>query len=103
MELSSFIGCGIVLSDFILLSLFLVTLYLGIGHIFDKSLGTELDLFISIFFLLIFLIYNYILTDCYQILWNRNLELFIILLINIVFMFLLGMLFKSEENRRIKT
>lgn len=103
MELFSFMGISILILDTLLVSLFLVTFYLGIMHIFNKSFGTEYDLFISFILLGILLIYNYLVNSSFTLLWNRSLELLVIIIIDIVLILFLNILFNGSEKKETES
>lgn len=67
-------GLGMILvhcMDFFLTILTIITIGLAVWHVFDESVGTELDWLVAIIFMLATFCYNILVTYTIEITWNR--------------------------------
>lgn len=99
MDLPSFGGICVVICDFMLILVTMSTLFLSIWHSFNENIGTDEDIFICIFSLVVFLFYNYFVENILNISWNRELEWKVIFIIVISFIVILFILARNDNYK----
>lgn len=96
MNLLSLGGLTVVFFDFLFTSLLLISIILSVLNAFNKSIGTELDWMVACMFGVVFLIYNYCLSQTVQFHWNRLIEYIYIFMTFIAYIIFFAVLFRDS-------
>lgn len=97
MGLFSLGGLGVIICDVLITGLVLVSVLLSVWHIFDKSVGTDIDWLIALIFIMVAFLYETIIKSTITIHWDRIMEIKCIITYFGCFAFLIWLAFKDAQ------